>query len=315
MKRFILVAVFLFMVAGLIPSAHAVLKYYGVEDVIDEDHNVRNVITLAFNETISHLDYQLNFEISNLEIEANFDSADCSIEGGNTISCDFIGMSAEKNQLILSFDIKEGVKKVNGKFVFSANYGFLPTDKAFVLIRLPEYSRFSEDVINTSFFPQNGNIISDGKSIAVFWEREDIKDENLQFYVSYIIPQGIPSYIIISLTAIVVIVMVGVVVYARRKDKQPATDMITSVLNHDENVIVDILKREEGKALQKVLVRESNFSKAKVSRLVKDMKGRGIVNIEAVSGRENRIILSVGKKEAPEAGPKKEEPKTVEGKG
>ena len=51
MKRFILVAVFLFMVAGLIPSAHAVLKYYGVEDVIDEDHNVRNVITLAFNET------------------------------------------------------------------------------------------------------------------------------------------------------------------------------------------------------------------------------------------------------------------------
>ena len=40
-------------------------------------------------------------------------------------------------------------------------------------------------------------------------------------------------------------------------------------------------------------MRETDFSKAKVSRLVKNLKERGVVDIEPVSGRENRIILKI----------------------
>lgn len=308
LKRFALSAfVFLSLAIALVPAAKADLEYYGIEDTIQDDLSVRNVITLQFNETISRLDYRVNFDISNLKAESNFDSADCEIKERNIISCDLQGIAPGKNQLTLSFDTVGGVKEVDGKFKFSANYGFLPTKKTFVLIRLPQYSILSEQVANSSFSPPNGKIISDGKSIAVFWEMDNVGQETLQFAVSYILPEGIPTYVIVSLTVVVIILMVAVMAYARRK-RQPV-EVITSVLNQDEKTIVDILKKSEGKALQKVLVREGNFSKAKVSRLVKDMKERGIVDIEPVSGRENRIILTMGKEKKEEKSPA-EPPKT-----
>lgn len=291
MKQFILATVC--AVFFLAPLTQATLEYYGIEDTITDDLSVKNVITLKFNETIPHLDYQFNFNIYDLVASSTFDRAECSIKEQNIISCDFFNMTPEKNQLTLSFFTKEGVKQVDGKYVFSANYGFLPTKKLFALIRLPQYSILSEEVANTSYFPAEGKIISDGKTIAVFWEKENIGEEHIQFSISYIFPQ-LSQILIISVAAIVIVAMVGLIMYSRRKQQAPV-EVITSVLNQDEKIIVDILKRE-GKALQKALVRESNFSKAKVSRLVKDMKDRGIVKIEPVSGRENRVILSMGEK-------------------
>jgi DNA-binding Lrp family transcriptional regulator len=87
---------------------------------------------------------------------------------------------------------------------------------------------------------------------------------------------------------------------------------MTSVLNKDEKRIVDILSRHGGKSGQKVLVRESDFSKAKVSRLVKNLKERGVVDIEPISGRENRIILKFDKKPDAEKPQEKESPQTVD---
>ena len=58
-------------------------------------------------------------------------------------------------------------------------------------------------------------------------------------------------------------------------------------------MIIDILNKYSGKIGQKVIVRESDFSKAKVSRLVKSLKGRGVLDTEAISGRENRIMLKM----------------------
>lgn len=295
MKRFILLAaVFLIFIAAPVKGD---LEYYGIDVTINEEF-VTDEIVLKFKKPINHLEYQVNFDIFNLNTRTDFESADCEIKNGNVISCDFVGMTEEKNKVVLTFDTKDVIKKSDGKFHFSANYGFLPTDRTFVIIRLPQSAVLSEDVANNSFFPKDGGILSDGKRIMVFWEREGVGEENLQFSVSYVYPSDIPSYLIISLTIIVIVVMVGVVVYARRK--QHPVEVISSVLNKDEKVIVDIITRNEGKALQKTLVKESEFSKAKVSRLVKDMRDRGIIRIEAVSGRENRILLDVGKKPEPE---------------
>ncbi len=288
----LLVFLVLVVLVASVPMAGARLAYYGIEDTINEDLSVSNEIVLQFKEPVNHLDYRLNFEITDLTAKANFDSADCVVVEGNTISCDFVGMTEQKNMLTLNFVTEEAVKKVDGKFRFSANYGFLPTDKIFVLIRLPQSAVLSEEVVNESYFPRDGGILSDGKHIMVFWEESDVESKSQQFSVSYAFPLGIPSYVIISLTIIVIIAMVGVVVYARKKQKP--VEVVTSVLNQDEKTIADILQRNEGRALQKVLVKDSGFSKAKVSRLVKDMKSRGMVEIEPVSGRENRIRLIVG---------------------
>ena len=293
-KRFILVAAILLIVSA--QAVNADLEYYGIEDTINEGLTVTNSIVLKFKEPVNHLDYKVNFPIQNLKAYSTFESADCKVKEDNLIACDFRGMSGLNRQLTMIFDTTGGVTEQNGKFVFSASYGFEPTESAFILIRLPQHSVLSEDVANASFSPPDGKIISDGKKIGVYWELEGVNESSKTFSVSYSPGFEIPTYMIISLTIIVIVVMTGLITYALRKRPQSQI-MIESVLNKDEKTVVDIMKRREGTALQKHIVKESGFSKAKVSRIVKDMKARGIVDIQPVSGRENKIVLTMGKTE------------------
>lgn len=303
MKQFKLLPLLVFAVCftGLFGLAKGVeLEYYGVEDSINEDLSVYNLITLKFDSPISHLDYLLQFKIHNLTASGRgFGPVDCNVTyGGETsnISCDIIGMTREKNLLELSFDVKNAVKKKGDRYEFTANYGVsLPVKRMVTTVKLPEKSILAEEVINQSYFPKDGETLTDGRRIMVYWEKENLMPgDDLQFLVLYTMPDArepVYNYIIVFLTSIVIIIMIGMTVYLRRGTKIKSMDVVTSVLNDDERSIVNILNRHEGKCFQKILVRESGFSKAKVSRLVKNLKGRGVIDVEPVSGRENSILL------------------------
>ncbi len=303
MKQFKLLPLLVFAVcfAGSFGLAKGVeLEYYGIEDSINEDLSVHNLITLKFNSPISHLDYQLQFKIHNLTAKGRgFGPVDCKVidrEETSDIFCDIAGMTRENNLLELSFDIRNAVEKKGDRYKFSANYGVsLPIERAVTTIKLPANSILAEEVINQSYFPRDGKTLTDGRYIMVYWERENLTPgDDLQFLVEYAAPgtrEPLYNYIIVFLTLIVIIIMIGMAVYLRRGAKRKSMDVVTSVLNDDERNIVNILNEHEGKCFQKVLVRESGFSKAKVSRLVKNLKGRGVIDVEPVSGRENRILL------------------------
>jgi uncharacterized membrane protein len=276
------------------------LEYYGIEDTINEDLSVHNLITLKFDSPISHLDYQLQFRIHNLTAKGvGFGPVDCTVAdrgGTSDISCDITGMTYEKNLLELGFDIRNAVEKKGDRYEFSANYGVsLPIKRTVTTVRLPQKSILAEVIANQSYFPKDGETLTDGRHIMVYWERENLTlGDDLQFMVLYSMPSGREpayNYIIVFLTLIVIIIMIGMAVYLKRGTKTKSMDVVTSVLNDDERSIVNILNKHEGKCFQKILVRESGFSKAKVSRLVKNLKRRGIIGVEPVSGRENRILL------------------------
>jgi uncharacterized membrane protein len=307
-----LLAFILMMVSCGSASAAVELEYYGIEDTIQEDGSIINSITLKFSAPINHLDYQLGFKIYNLSVEQNFDSADCrAVDAGerSTVSCDFMGMTRENNQLKLVFDTKDGVKKVGRKQQFIVNYGVsLPIERAFILLKLPEKSVLTETPVNMSYTPSDGKTLTDGKHIMVYWERLNLTSgDDLQFSVMYsAAPEQAPvsNSLVAALTAVVIVAMVGVGMFVKRGPSGAKTEtaVITSVLNTDEKAIVDILSRNSGSAVQKVLVRESDFSKAKVSRLVKSLKDRGVIDVEPVSGRENRIILKLKHESAYKSG-------------
>ncbi len=296
MRRFELFSLTILVVLVLAPKASYALylEYYGIEDTINHDFTVDNSITLRFSEPISHLDYQLDFRIENLTTKSDFES-NCEIKyvnGKSVISCDFIGMNEKKRQITLSFRATDVIRKVDGNYKFNVNYGIsLPINRSFVLISLPEKGILAGEVANKSYYPEDGKTITDGKRIMVYWERENLTaGDSLQFSVLYATPSIISNVLVISLTLLVIIVMISIAVYLR---KSASEEKITSILNEDEKKIIKVLSAHDGKALQKIIVRETDFSKAKVSRLVKNLKERGVVDIEPVSGRENRIILKI----------------------
>jgi len=183
-----------------------------------------------------------------------------------------------------------------------------------------------------SFFPHDGKIASDGKRILVFWERENITSgSNMEYTIFYSTPwlRDITSNIsITAVTVLILLIMITIVLYIRKpkkKEMQPMEnvekkgeeevkperekeipEISVSALNRDEEVLVNIIKNEGGKAYQKVLVRNSGFSKAKVSRILKSLKERNVVEIEPVSGRENMVKLKIPEKEKQEENEKTE---------
>lgn len=301
-KQLILtVSVFLVFLTFISGNGLAVgLEYYGIDSEINDDMIVSSKVTLKFDSAISHLDYKFDFEIYDLEAEADFNWVNCELdvrEGMSDVSCDFMGMSSAKKTLILEFKSKTGIKMVNDRYQYSFEYDIsLPVERLFVSIKLPRNGILAEEVANESYFPPDGEIFTDGRHIIVYWERQNLDEgDSAQFSILYTIPMvgGMFYNIIITvMTLVVIVVMVGLAFYIRRAPK--TIDAIKAVLNRDEKIIVDILNNYKGKMGQKVIVRESDFSKAKVSRLIKSMKERGIIDIEPVSGRENRIMLKLG---------------------
>jgi hypothetical protein len=305
MKQFMITVSVLFSMLVMSGNALALgLEYYGVEVTISDDMSAHNMIVLKFNTPVSHLDYRLDFEIENLEYEADFAFADCEVvknNGGSAISCDFIGMNNESNKLTLDFDTYDVIKEADDNYRFTVNYGIeLPIESTFVLIRLPENNILAGSA-DESYFPLSGGTLTDGRRIMVFWEEENLETgEDLQFSILFTRPAmntdifGFLVYVV-AIAAIVMII-IGVT-YVRRRGTNVA--VVKSVLNRDEKKVIDILNDRKGEAGQKVIVRETDFSKAKVSRIVKSLKDRGVVDTEPISGRENKIKLVLGEKAKP----------------
>ncbi len=279
------------------------LEYYGVEDTINNDLSVTSEVVLKFDTPINRLDYSLDYAVENLEYESDFEFAECHAgesDGGSTISCSFIGMTPEMNELILRFTVRDVIQKLDGNYRFTVNHGIqLPIQTSFILIRLPQNNILAGEM-NESYFPTTGDTLTDGRHIMVFWEDEGLESgENLQFSILFTKPafdEEFLAYLVYAMAIVAVAILFLAAIYVRRI-RSSKVAVVKSVLNRDEKRVIDILNQKGGKSGQKVLVRETDFSKAKVSRIVKNLRERGVVDTEPISGRENRVILRLGRPE------------------
>lgn len=300
-----------------VPAMGLQLEYYGIESSINDDTTVRTVLSIKFPGPVNSTELTLDYAAYNLTVTSSFESAVCTLadeSDKSRIACELTGVTESRNLLTLAFYTKDSVKAFQGKYNFSANYGIsLPIKEAFILVKIPRSSVLSEEPSNQSYSPRDGKILSDGKNIMVYWQRENLTAmDDMGFSVSYAtsaVGAGFNNLFVVSIAGIVIISMIAVAIYVRKGDGigKITAEVFTSVLNSDEKKVVDILTRHGGKSGQKIIVRESDFSKAKVSRLVKNLKGRGIVDIEPISGRENRIILKFDKRPESDQRPEKPE--------
>src|SRR3989338_3895255 len=165
------------------------------------------------------------------------------------------------------------------KNILINNYEFpLETKGLSISYKFPERAVLSEDPPQNSISPRNGDIKTDGKRIFIFWNKQNITaGDILTFSASYTLPiqreSPVNTFLILPII-IILAAFVWFVIKHKKTTKTVGETAAVSVLSKDEKALFDILKAHEGKVGQKVLVRESNFSKAKVSRLLKDLRER-----------------------------------------
>ncbi|MBN1896706.1 MAG: hypothetical protein JW789_03190 [Candidatus Aenigmarchaeota archaeon] len=304
MRSIIIFSAFIVSVMWLSGTVSAAtLGHYGIDIQVERNLHARTVLSLEPNSPISHLEYNLGFTIYNLTSESESGTVNCDYENdvrSSIISCDFFGMAANKTNIKLGFTTKDAVKPQDDKYVFRETFPMImDTEELFVLLKLPEKSAFSEEVINQSFSPPDGRIFTDGRHMFIVWERTGLESgDSISFSVSFeSVSQGgmLWSFTVIAITAVVVGIMVAIGLYMSRGSRKrlPAEVKVLPLLNNEEKKVVDILVKHEGTARQREIVRESDFSKAKVSRLIKNLKERGVIDTEAISGRENKVILKI----------------------
>lgn len=290
-SRLLIVSLTTILLLLIIPSAPA-LSYYGAETMIEPDRIVIS-LTIKPDSEMQSFEYDFGVPISNLTTTGTTFEVECQNQG-SIISCHLGEMNVDIDRLKLNFIVSRSLLAFLEGNRIEITYPFPWTvNSSFITFKLPKNSILAEPV-EDSFSPPDGRIGSDGQRILVYWERNNVGPDNLLFSVRYSVPlqadpapDGGGTFIV----AIVIIAVVAVASFIYIRKKEPSH--IADVLKSDEKTIVDILNKHEGKAYQKVIVRESDFSKAKVSRLVKALESRGIIMIEPVSGRENRIVLKI----------------------
>ncbi len=307
MKRVTVLVLVIFLIASLAIAAAEEdslekVQYYGIEAKINKDFSVSHYITLIFDGFVSNIEYNFPSEIHGLEVLNNYGDAFCSSDTsimGTNIKCKVTTDSsqANKTQLEIGFNTTDSIQKLFGNYRFEASYGIsMPIESLTVLVYMPPSGMLSSDNPSESFYPEDGKTLTDGRRILLYWERENVTStEELKYAVMYVLP-GEPAdtnnFIITLLAIITLIVIIGVGLYLRRNSGETVIENVMPILNKDEKKIIDILRGHGNEAMQKIIVLETDFSKAKVSRLIKDLGERSIIEIISI-GKKNKIKLKV----------------------
>ena len=179
------------------------------------------------------------------------------------------------------------MKNVEEKFLFEQQIYIPQSTKNFLVkIFLPEATALPNT--EQSYIPIDGEKASDGRRIYIYWTRENM-EANAAFNINITyepFSSTVPTEIIIMITVIIIFFTIFYII----KKQRFGMKFVLPVLKSDEKKIMEaVLKHGDG-VNQRLVVRESGYSKAKVSKVLKNLQERNIIKLERI-GRSNKIHL------------------------
>ena len=135
-------------------------------------------------------------------------------------------------------------------------------------------------------FPEGYLSLSDGQTISFVWSYSNVtKGKVFAFFVSLEDKKNNLSYLWISL--ILIILVGGFFIFRYLRSKKD----VNRYLLDEEKKVIQLLKQAEGKSLwQKNIQSSLGCSKAKVSRLIRNLDSRGLIEKIPI-GNTNKIRL------------------------
>ncbi len=286
-KIFILIFFILFSV----PCFSQELYQYGVTAEIFENSTVNYKLTLIF---INHQNQTSIIPIGSYENVKVESVADCKIQPGileTKIICNM--KASNRTVVIITYSSNQNVNKRDGYFLFTDSFKMnIDTENVPVLIKLPEGTGLREPVEN-SYSPGNALIGSDGRRTIINWQINDLKKgDRIDISIAFEkIGEVVSSEIPIEFFMIIIFLMfLGFAVFYQFYWKNKNIKLILPVLKKDEKIIFDTIMKHGNGVNQKIIVKDSGYSKAKVSKVLKSLKERGLVRLERI-GRKNKVYI------------------------
>lgn len=276
----------------IIPSVLAEIQFYGSDIELSESGNAKVKLTITFKEPTKGFTLPIFATIKNFQATSNSGPVDCdlSIGAASIIVCK-LNLTPEKRTVELGFESSDFIKTVDKNNLFNVDLSINGNiSLGTVAIKLPEGYALAETSSIPAVTPPSANIISDGRRIIVNWNFNNITtDQSLKVQILYEpLKSGFPFTILIVAIVAFLSSVTGLLLLYRRSKR--SKEVILSVLDDFEKKIIEIISNSGGEINQRKIVAESNLSKAKVSRVVKRLQERGLIEVIRL-GRTNKIKL------------------------
>lgn len=292
MKRFTVTIIFFLLSISAVSAQF--MREINSTISLTEQGKTNIEISFQFTDKIRQIDLPITGDISNIQTE----NGNCLlIEGVQQIlQCKPLQPSfTGETNLSVNF-IANGLISIHNNitsFIFD-----LPimwnTERINLIVQLPIGNALSDDII-VPVSPANSEIGSDGRRIFIKWsfyskEPDDIIPIRV-YYEPITTPQQPTKdkqYVFIIIIFAILFSSILVLYLGLKKRK---AELVLSVLNEGERIIVEIIQNQtEEEVDQRKIVAMSGFSKAKVSRIIKSLEERGVVESKRL-GRKNKIVL------------------------
>lgn len=288
MKKALMILLIFILV--LKPAFSQDLYQYAVTAEIFENNTVNYKLNLIL---INHPIQRFTFPISS-SYDININStADCSVEKG-TLETNIVCLmeASKRTDIVVNYKSNEKVNKRDNYFLFTDSFKLtFDTVTVFVLVKLPDGTGLKEPIEN-SYSPAGALIGSDGRRTTVSWQKNDLKSgEKFEVSTGFekigeIKVSTIPLEIIVIV--LIIIALTFIIFYRFYLRKESDVKIIFPILKKDEKMIFDTIMKHGNGVNQKIIVKDSGYSKAKVSKVLTSLKERGLVKLERI-GRSNKV--------------------------
>lgn len=295
MKRLL----FLIFLLSLIPITYATdINNHEVKILLKKDETAKVEVMLDYEElTTNDIYYFLFTAVEKVKALDSEGELKCSVDyryGGSQIICTPNKQNKTGYIVNMSFQLRN-VRSPRPDFFSFVYDGSItsPTKKMFVEIILPEGYGIVQDTGEFNpYYPQDAFISSTGRNIIISWIKVNPDlGKTYSFSVVYEFISkplaGIDLRTLIMVLILSITIITLLLYYYRRHSK---TEAVLSVLRQSEKQVMDIILENEGKCNQKIILKQTSFSKAKVSRIIADFEQRGLVR-KTRKGRNNIIEI------------------------
>jgi len=262
---------------------------------VDLEENEITAVLDVESLTTETFNYQTSHPVRDLQVKVNGENVGCSVEDlavGSTINCETD--STENFTVNINYETQGLVSSQDNIDIFRYSQSiYRPVDSYTFRAVLPEGTGVvdQEDATTSVIVPKNGKVGNmNGRRFYVEWTTNPQLGESQNFKVLFEPFQERENDVLIpsSIIAAAIIAAIGYFVY-KRKNKVNATNTLEE-LGEDEQMVVKMLQESESEMLQKNVVDQSNYSKAKISGVVSTLVEKDIVRKEK-EGRSNKVSL------------------------
>ncbi|MDO8428174.1 MAG: hypothetical protein Q7S92_03095 [Candidatus Diapherotrites archaeon] len=294
--RFSIIVFFVFLFPVFVLAQDSSFSEFNAEYTIHENE-VQVGYALVY-ENLTDLNLVLPLDSKNVQV---------TIPGMASVSFDVVNFQKEKilkipslpnsGTLTIAYSTKELLQYSNRSFFLSELRASLPAQILNVQIKLTEGQALLNPISSSDqpVFPLPDSITSDGQNILLQWHRFNLKkNESIVFLVFLKSKNDSISFLLFIIFSLVIIAGVVGYFFKHKKPKFKLPSFLSqpnlSVQNTDlefeshllekEKAILQALKNAPNFTVkQKQLQAELNFSKAKLSRTLKDLQVRGLIEV------------------------------------